>query len=125
MRLDIHASGFELTNALNEYIHRRCTFALSRFQGVVRRISVHVADVNGPKGGIDKSCVVCVKTDNMPELVVKDTESDLYVAVDRAIARSKHSLARRVKRVKALSAKHERVSSRPYDIVEAVESSLV
>ena len=46
-----------------------------------------MADENGPKGGIDKTCVVN-QTDQHSELVVKDIQADLYVAVGRVLVRA-------------------------------------
>ena len=96
MKIQIHARDFEMNQALREHILRRCRFVLSRLRDSVRRIEIHLADENGPKGGVDKRCLVRIKSDSFSEIVIKDMESDLYVAVDRALSRAKRSLLRRM-----------------------------
>ena len=96
MKIQIHARDFEMTEALREHILRRCRFVLSRLRDSVRRVEIHLADENGPKGGVDKRCLVRIKSDGFSEIVIKDVENDLYVAVDRALSRAKRSLLRRI-----------------------------
>ncbi|MGH1486786.1 MAG: HPF/RaiA family ribosome-associated protein [Cellvibrionaceae bacterium] len=105
MYILVHANGLKMTNSLNEHIKNRIEFALSRFSGLITKIVVSVADENGPKGGVDKTCTVRIKTDQLSELIVKDTETDIYVAVGRAIARSKQSLTRHLQRAKLFDRK--------------------
>ena len=96
MKIQIHTRDFAMTQPLREHILRRCRFVLSRLHNSVRRVEIHLADENGPKGGVDKRCLVRIKSDNFSEIVIKDVESDLYVAVDRALSRAKRSLLRRM-----------------------------
>jgi ribosome-associated translation inhibitor RaiA len=49
---------------------------------------------NGPRGGEDKSCSIEVRLKGAPALLVEDTQSDLYVAVDRAAGRIGRTLDR-------------------------------
>ncbi len=85
-----------LYGVLGAIVLRR--FALTRFQDRMHRISVRLSDVNGPKGGVDKRCLVRIKADGLPDIVVEDTETDLYVAVDRAVDRTRRTLERHWKR---------------------------
>lgn len=110
MQILIRAQGIQLTEAIEQHISNRTHFILSRFSGVIRKIEVFIADENGPKGGVDKTCVVKIKTDERAELVVKDLEDDLYVAVARALARAKQSLSRRIQRGRVF--KRKRVTTR-------------
>jgi ribosome-associated translation inhibitor RaiA len=105
MQILIHTNGLKMTDALDQYIHSRIGFALSRFNGLIRKIVVSVVDENGPKGGVDKSCTVRIRTDQRSELIVKDTEADVYVAIGRALARSKQALTRHVKRSQVFNRK--------------------
>jgi len=105
MQVLISSKGLQMTDTLSKHIQNRIEFTLSRFGSLVRNVVVSVSDDNGPKGGVDKSCVIRIKTDNSSELIVKDTKSDVYAAVGKAIARSKHALSKHVKRTRVFKRK--------------------
>lgn len=98
MRIHIHASGFELTDGLRAYTERRLQFAFSWAADDVGRIIVRLSDINGPRGGNDKRCYIQLPLQAAPDIVIKDTESDLYVAIDRAVDRAQRAVSRRLKR---------------------------
>lgn len=98
MRIDIQASGFDLTDGLREHTKRRLQFALSWASHDVRKVVVRLSDINGPRGGNDKRCRIQIPLPRTPDIVIEDTESDLYVAIDRAADRAERSLARRMER---------------------------
>ena len=60
MQLQVRGRNIELTEALRAHVERRLQFALSRFGQRIGRVLVRLADVNGPRGGDDKSCHVDV-----------------------------------------------------------------
>jgi putative sigma-54 modulation protein len=96
MQIVIQARGFDLSPGLREHIERRLRFALDRTHYHVRRVSVGLSDLNGPRGGEDKCCRVQVAMAGAADVVIQDIESDLYVAIDRAVDRAGRTLARRV-----------------------------
>lgn len=98
MRIAIQARGFALTQDLRTHVEQRLKFALSRFQDHLTGVTVHLADINGPRGGVDKLCQLQVCVHGLPDIVVKDTEADLYVAVNRAAGRAGRMLRRHLRR---------------------------
>lgn len=98
MRIDIHTSGFELTDGIREHTQRRLQFALSWASYEVRKVVVRLSDINGPRGGKDKRCNILIPLTRSADIVIEDTEADLYVAIDRAVERAERSLARRLER---------------------------
>jgi putative sigma-54 modulation protein len=98
MRIDIQTSGFKLTGGLREHTERRLQFALSWAVHDVRKVVVRLSDINGPRGGNDKRCYIQIPISGRPDVVIEDTESDLYVAIDRAVERAERSVARRLER---------------------------
>ncbi|MFA7270433.1 MAG: hypothetical protein WC073_13930 [Sterolibacterium sp.] len=48
MRIEIQASGFDLTDALRDHTERRLQFALSWASDDVRKVLVRRSDINGP-----------------------------------------------------------------------------
>lgn len=98
MQINIQARGFELTDGLREHTARRLQFALGWASHRLRRVSVRLSDENGPRGGKDKRCRIRIDFAGAQDVVVEDTEADLYVAIDRAADRIGRSVARRLER---------------------------
>ena len=96
MRIAIQSQDFSLTDALENHVHKRLDFTLSRGGARVRRVDVRLSDLNGPRGGIDKRCLVKVRLDGLPVVVVEDIQSDLYTAIDRAASRAGRTVMRRL-----------------------------
>jgi len=103
MQIDIQSRGFSLTDALFGYAQRRLLFALSYCSGHVKRVVIRLSDINGPRGGSDKRCHIQVVLTGIPDVVVVDTEANLYDAIDRAIDRVRRTVNRKVDRQFTLS----------------------
>ena len=102
MQIDIKARDFPLTDALRSHAERRLRFALSCCGDHIQRVVIRLSDINGPRGGADKCCHLQVVLGGVPDVVVDDTEADLYVAIDRAADRAGRTLVRRIDRRQAL-----------------------
>jgi len=100
MRIDIKASGFDLTDGLREHTVRRLQFALGWANHAVPAVNVRLSDINGPRGGKDKRCCIRVPFPGTRNVVIEDTESDLYVAIDRAAERAERAVVRRLQRLR-------------------------
>lgn len=98
MRINIQTKGFDLTDGLRDHIQRRLQFALGWARHNVSRVTVRLSDINGPRGGNDKRCQIQVPLPHVQDVVIEDTESDLYVAIDRAAERTGQTLDRRLSR---------------------------
>lgn len=113
MKPNIQARGFPLTDAIREYAERRLVYAVSFASNVTQRINVRLSDINGPRGGDDKRCQLVFTLQGLPSVVIEDTESNLYVAIDRAVDRASRTLAR------VLERKHAHRESRLSGILSA------
>ncbi|MFZ4539790.1 HPF/RaiA family ribosome-associated protein [Propionivibrio sp.] len=109
MRIDIQARGFDLTEGLREHTERRLQFALSWASQDVRAVSVRLSDINGPRGGNDKRCCIQIRLPGIQDVVIEDTEADLYMAIDRAVDRTERTVAHRLKRLREHH--HDRLST--------------
>ena len=98
MQIEIQARDFNLTHSLRDHIQRRLGFALSARYHHIQRILVRLSDINGPRGGIDKCCQIQMVLPQQADLVIEDTETDMYVAIDRAADRASRTLGRRLTR---------------------------
>jgi putative sigma-54 modulation protein len=98
MQLDIQARGFALTDVLRSYTLKRLRFALGRDDNFVMRARIRLADINGPRGGVDKRCQIELALAGQANIMIEDTETDLYFAIDRACERAMRTLTRRLVR---------------------------
>jgi len=98
MKIEIKSCGFSLTDALFNYAQSRLLFAMSYCSGHINRVVIHLSDVNGPRRGADKRCHIQVVLSGIPDVVIQDTEVNLYDAIDRAIDRAKRIVVRKVDR---------------------------
>ena len=103
MRIVIQASGFVLTEALKTYTEQRLMATLGWAGEHMRKLAVSLSDINGPRGGIDKRCKIQVQLGGGQEVVIEDTEADLYVAIDRAADRADRAVVRRVEKMRNFS----------------------
>ncbi|THF61838.1 HPF/RaiA family ribosome-associated protein [Pseudothauera nasutitermitis] len=98
MRIDLRCDGIEANPGLKDYVARRMRFAIGRFRDHIQWARVKVADVNGPRGGTDKRCVVQLRLRNLPDVIFAITELEVRTAVDRAADRVSRVLASRLQR---------------------------
>jgi putative sigma-54 modulation protein len=96
MTTSIRAHGFALTSSLRDHVERQLHHALGRLAHKVRSVVVRLSDTNGPRGGVDKRCLVHVSLPAMPAVVIEESEADMYVAIDRATTRVGQSVGRRI-----------------------------
>ena len=96
MQTDIQARGFSMTEALQNHIRNRLGFTFLHASRRVNRVRVRLSDLNGPRGGVDKCCLVEVTLDGLPLVVVEDVQSDMYTAIDRAVGRTARTVKRRL-----------------------------
>ena len=90
--------GLAVSPEMSDHVQRRLSFALSRFGGRVRAVSVGLADLNGPRGGIDKVCSMQARLSPRGSVRVEDADSDLRAAVDRSATRLARAVARALQR---------------------------
>ncbi len=102
MQIDIQARDFSLTEALREHAERRLRFALTCCDDHIHKIVMRLSDINGPRGGKDKHCHLQVVLAGLPDVVIEDIETDMYVAIDRATDRAGRTLVRKIDRQKSL-----------------------
>lgn len=98
MQIDIQCRGFALTDGLRDYTKKRLACSLSHGEENIGRVIVRLSDINGPRGGEDKRCHLEIRLKGLPEMVVEDTQADLYAAIDRASERAGRTLTRQLAR---------------------------
>lgn len=94
MQFDIRRQGIELDDEAKARLERRLDFALGRLGRHIMRVWVHMADENGPKGGISKRCRILVRLQHLPDVLVEDRDADVNVLIDRTVNRTGLSVRR-------------------------------
>ena len=98
MRVEVRSRGIEGGRELTDHVRRRLAFALGRFGDSIRRVRVRIEDVNGPRGGMDKRCVVRVSGNGFDERVVEVHDVDVHGAVNQAVSAMGRALSRALDR---------------------------
>ena len=83
----IRAGQADTVDRLREYAAHRLSFALRRFERRIRRITVRIADVNGPKRGVDSQCSMSVDLIDGGQIFVKAISAWPFAAVSQAASR--------------------------------------
>lgn len=96
MQLEIQALNFQLTEVIHNYVERRLGFSLSGRDEQIQRVIVHLTDINGPHGVMNKCCHIQIVLPQLSDVIIEDTETDLYTAIDRATERSGRTIGRRL-----------------------------
>jgi len=98
MHIDIQGRDFSLTDALRSHAERKLRFALTCCDDHIQRVVMRLSDINGARGGADKRCHVQIVLAGLPDVVIEDTEADLYIAINRATDRAGRTVGRRLAR---------------------------
>jgi len=83
---------------LKPLAERRVRVALRRLDWLGPRARVHLSDVNGPGGGIDKRCQVELITDSTGPVVITSMARDWLSALHSALARAAQALLHTLQR---------------------------
>ena len=100
MRISVSSENVKVNEKTHEHIQRCIYFAMGRFGTAIERVEVRVADINGPRGGIDKRCQIIVKlfSQGSNPIVVSATEDSLSAAIVYASDRAGRTVGRAIER---------------------------
>jgi putative sigma-54 modulation protein len=87
MLLYIHGKNIPITAPLRTQVERRVHFALDRIADRIDAVRVRFEDINGPKGGADKRCVIVATGSKgwvvRSDQIALDSLAALNAAIDR------------------------------------------
>ncbi len=98
MKIDITMQQTFSDNAMHSQVARRVRFVLSRFCTYLQIVKVRITDINGPKGGVDKRCVVSVKLASSGEVVVQGEGKNIFSALNYSLSRAGRTINRSLER---------------------------
>ncbi|HEX5010255.1 MAG TPA: HPF/RaiA family ribosome-associated protein [Planctomycetota bacterium] len=105
MDVDIRARHLELRPAQRVLAEKRVASALDRFERRLRRVAVMIEDVNGPKGGADKRCLIRATGERGFAVQAQATDTSIEAAVDRAAGAIGRNVSRAVERRRDFAAR--------------------
>jgi putative sigma-54 modulation protein len=110
MDVDVRIHCADLAAALCNYVDRRLRFSLGRFGGRLGQVKVRITDLNGPRGGADKSCRISAELLPSGKLIWQEAvDPNLFVAIDHATERIGRTFARELERLLDLRYQRESV----------------
>ena len=96
MRISIRGDR-TLDSTLIELAKLRFGTALGRFATRIHSLVIRIGDINGPKGGADKRCVVQVRLTSPRRIaIIEDIDPSAAAAISRAANRAGRTVARLV-----------------------------
>jgi hypothetical protein len=94
MNIVIESSRSGESRAWRQQVEPRVRQVLRRLQGQVQQARISLRDINGPKGGVDKQCQITLTTAGHGQLVIVSKAEHAQGALNQALQRATHSLAR-------------------------------
>ena len=103
--------------ALRAWVHERLGRELGKYAPHIERVDVRFGDENGPKGGIDRACMVHVVLSSLEPVVVEMRAGEDREAFDLAAGRVKRALGRTMAK-HGFNTKHKRKQRPPHGALD-------
>lgn len=97
MQLELVIIGLTPEPELREYVTRRTRFAFDRFERYVKRVTVQLTDLNGPRNGKDKRCHITAEFHQGGHATIRETRSGERAAVYHAVGRLRYLIGNRLR----------------------------
>lgn len=98
--VELRSPDWELTDGLRQYALEHIAAKLEKHAGHIQSVIIRFEDMNGSKGGVDKTCRIEVLLPHSQPLVVHENHHDLRAAMDLAADRAERTVQREVERMR-------------------------
>jgi ribosome-associated translation inhibitor RaiA len=98
MNIITRANDFPLTGAIDEYVKGELRSAFRRLEAEIVSIDVSMKDANGPKGGVDKQALICVRLRNHKQVALETAHENLYAAIKTGVKRTRRTVQRTLRK---------------------------
>jgi putative sigma-54 modulation protein len=98
LAFELHSPDIELPPDVAEYIREKVIAKVGKFGRRVMDVVVHIKDMNGDKGGIDKGCHMEARLAGLEPVNVEERHEDLRAAVDICAERLAEAVHRHLQR---------------------------
>lgn len=101
MLILVHGNGFTLDRDLREKVKEKIEANFTRFSNQIGRVNAYLADLNGPKKGIDKSIRLLIDIERKPQIVIEEKGENWLALLESVADRASQTLNRQVKRARS------------------------
>jgi ribosome-associated translation inhibitor RaiA len=102
MEISIQTSGLHLSrvesDALRDHVHKRIKETFARIARRISHVTVHLEDVDGPRGGHAMHCLVKVGIGGATAALAQGRDRNLFALVNRVSACAAGNSLKRLKR---------------------------
>ena len=98
MQVLLESPGIVLPSNEAQVLVTRVRHAFERVARRIDRVHVSLRDVNGPRGGRDKLCMIRIELANRGQIVVRERSSEMSRAMKRSLSRARALVASELKR---------------------------
>jgi len=98
MSIDVNWSALQFKGKSKQIVSRQLQMLMGRFRAFLIGVRICFSDVNGPKGGVDKRCMVSAKLRSPGEITIISEGMDYLEAFHAGIARLIRSIQRELKK---------------------------
>jgi putative sigma-54 modulation protein len=98
MLILVHGNGFSLERELRDDVAEKIETSFTRFSSRIGKVHAFLADLNGPKKGIDKSIRLVIDVEREPVIVIEEKGEDWPALLESITDRACQSLTRQIKR---------------------------
>ncbi len=96
MQIQINpGDGVHHSDALEQHIKESLGVLEKRFGDRLTRLEIHMSDINGPKGGVNKEVRIEARPNGLAPVMASATEDDVYDAARTAISKLEKVLSTR------------------------------
>jgi putative sigma-54 modulation protein len=112
MRITVRTHDLDWNEKLQKKVERSIEFAVDRHRDRIDRIAVCLADLNGPRGGVDKLCQMTAEVRGIGTLHISENGSDVTAVAGRAARRLGFRIRRSIERRRGRGAADRRATIR-------------
>ena len=98
MNARIRTAGIDLSREDRDYIRRKIERKVEKFTSPIEQVSFRLADVNGPRGGVDKVCRAKVEVSGLPPVVVERRHQSVRAAVEGTLDATERAVRKIIRR---------------------------
>lgn len=113
MILEIRRKGVRIAASMRQSLTDHVRSALDRFTRGIRRVTIQLTDDNGPRGGVDKHCLIAVQLAGGRVVRAGHTDTRLMAAAALATDRVAYAVGRALKRRRKRTARQRPWESEP------------
>lgn len=95
------AEGMAVSEALEQHARECLDKVQRRFGERVTRVEIHLKDVNGPKGGMDKECLMEARPAGLQPVVASAVADDTYQVIKQSADKLEKVLESRIRKADA------------------------